>query len=114
MEALSQMVDQVVRGGYLTGFTVETSTGHSLLVSHLLFTNDTLIFCNTHYTQIEHLKYVFTWLGAAFGLKINLSKSKMILVGVVPNLEELVRIVWCETTSLLIKYLGLPLGATWL
>jgi hypothetical protein len=42
MEALSKMIFVVVHGGLLEGFKVGNAT-----FSHLLFANDTLIFCNT-------------------------------------------------------------------
>ena len=45
-------------------------------------------------------------------MKINLGKSKMVLVEEVPNLEDLVQILGCKIVSLPMKYLGLPLGAT--
>ena len=41
MEALSRIISVVVHGGLLEGFTVGNST-----FSHLLFADDTLIFCN--------------------------------------------------------------------
>ena len=36
----------------------------------------------------------------------------MVPVGDVPNLHELVEILGCRESALLLKYLGLPLGAT--
>ena len=47
------------------------------------------------------------------GLKINLGKSELVLVGVVPNFEMLVDALGCKQGSLPMKYLGLPLGAKW-
>ena len=46
------------------------------------------------------------------GLKINLGKSELVPVGAVPNLHELVEILGCRESALPLKYLGLPLGAT--
>ena len=42
------------------------------------------------------------------GLKINLSKLEIVLVG---DVDGLASILGCGVTSLLMKYLGLPLGA---
>ena len=84
------------------------------MVSHLLFADDTLIFCDADHSKIEHLGCVLTWFEAIFGLKINLGKSEMVLVGDVPNMEELACILGCKQAlraSLPMKYLGLPLGA---
>jgi hypothetical protein len=44
-------------------------------------------------------------------LKINLSKSEIVSVGVVGDVEELASILGYDVASLPIKYLGLPLGA---
>jgi len=48
---------------------------------------------------------------AASGLRINLSKSEMVLVGEVRDVEELTSILGCGVASLPLKYLGLSLGA---
>jgi hypothetical protein len=36
------------------------------------------------------------WFEAFFGLKINLGKSEMVLVGEVPNMEDLAVILGCN------------------
>ena len=46
-------------------------------------------------------------------LKINLEKSELVPIGDVPNMEELVEMLGCRQSSLPLKYLGLPLGATY-
>ena len=45
------------------------------------------------------------------GLKINLGKSELVLVGDVNNMGELVALPGCRQALLPVKYLGLPLGA---
>jgi hypothetical protein len=45
------------------------------------------------------------------GLKINLSKLEIVVVGDVDNLEVLASILECRVAFLPMKYLGLPLGA---
>lgn len=47
-----------------------------------------------------------------FGLKINLDKSELILVGGGFNIEDLARMVGCKVGSLSSTYLGLPFGAS--
>ncbi|XP_042969128.1 uncharacterized protein LOC122301820 [Carya illinoinensis] len=46
------------------------------------------------------------------GLKVNLGKSELVPVGVVSNILNLASILDCKVSSLPLKYLGLPLGAT--
>ena len=111
MEALSRLLDRAIREGLFSGFNVGTLVENSLMVSHLLFTDETLIFCGANSEQIANLKYVFTWFEAISGLKINLSKSEIVSIGDVPNIEDLMQILGCTHSVLLIKYLGLPLGA---
>jgi hypothetical protein len=50
MEALSRMISAVVSGGLLEGFKVGNAN-----FSHLLFADDTLIFCNACPSQLRYL-----------------------------------------------------------
>ena len=51
------------------------------------------------------------WFEVVYGLKINMGKSELVLVGVVPNIADVVDVLGCNQDSFLMKYLGLPLGA---
>jgi hypothetical protein len=46
-------------------------------------------------------------------LKVNLAKSNLIPVGNVDQVERLADIIGCGIASLPVKYLGLPLGASY-
>uniref|UniRef100_A0A2N9F8U3 Reverse transcriptase domain-containing protein n=1 Tax=Fagus sylvatica TaxID=28930 RepID=A0A2N9F8U3_FAGSY len=111
MEALSRLMDRAVQGGFFSGFSVGAQDGSAVMVTHLLFADDTLMFCDANNARIEHLGRVLTWFEAFSGLKINLGKSEMEPVGVVPNMAELAAILGCHCASLPLNYLGLPLGA---
>jgi hypothetical protein len=50
MEALSHMISAAVNGGLLEDFKVGNAN-----FSHLLFAEDTLIFCSAHSSQLRHL-----------------------------------------------------------
>jgi len=76
------------------------------LFSHLLFVDDTLIFSGAN---PNHLRCLFFCFEATSGLKNNLAKSKLVLVGNVEHVERLVGILGCGVSSLLVKYLSLPL-----
>jgi hypothetical protein len=112
MEALSRMLERAVAGGFISGFAVGNSTWAELSISHSLFADDTLIFCGADTEQAWHLRGVFIWFQAISGLKINLSKSELVPVGQVPNVPEMAGILECQVASLPLKYLGLPLGAS--
>ena len=51
------------------------------------------------------------WFEVVSELKINMGKSELVLVGVVPNIADVVDVLGCKQDSFLMKYLGLPLGA---
>ena len=46
MDALGRMLDKAVYEGRMLGFCVGDLEGRSLVVSHILFADDTLIFCD--------------------------------------------------------------------
>jgi len=52
MEALSRMLNESMLQGLLSGFSVGISDNEALVVNHLLFVDDTLIFCGA---QVEHV-----------------------------------------------------------
>ena len=111
METLSRLMDRASGGGYISGFSVGPVDRTPMMISHLLFADDTLLFCNSDQNQLEHLRAVFSWFEAVLGLKINLSKSEMVPVGNVPHIGDLVEILGCKVSALPMTYLGLPLGA---
>jgi len=43
---------------------------------------------------------------------VKLAKSKLVLVGAMEDVEGLARILGCRVSSLLMKYVGLLLGAS--
>uniref|UniRef100_A0A2N9I5C4 Reverse transcriptase domain-containing protein n=1 Tax=Fagus sylvatica TaxID=28930 RepID=A0A2N9I5C4_FAGSY len=111
MEAQSRMIDKAIGVGLLSGFAVSRNVIDPLLISHLLFADDTLIFCEANSEHIVHLCSILLWFEAISGLRVNLGKSELVQVGEVPFLEELADIMGCKTSTLPMKYLGLPLGA---
>ena len=111
MEAVGRMLDKAVHEGRLSGFNVGASAGRSLIVSHLLFADDTLIFCDANIDQMLILRMVLIWFEVVSSLKVNLGKSELVSVGAVHNMDLLVVVLGCKQGSLPMKYLGLPLGA---
>ena len=45
MEAMSRMMDRAIEGGFISGFSMGRIDSTSLVVSHMLLADDTLIFC---------------------------------------------------------------------
>jgi hypothetical protein len=113
MEVLSNMITTTVDRGLLLGFSVG-SRPPAVNISHLLFADDTLIFCGANPNHLRHLCALLLCFEAAFGLKVNLAKSVLVSVGNVDNMDKLVGILGCEISSLPLKYLCIPLGASYL
>jgi len=55
--------------GNLTGFSVGSMDSNALVVNHLLFADDTPIFCGVQAEQIRHLHYIFLCFEAALGIE---------------------------------------------
>ena len=102
------MISTTVHGGLLEGFKVGNTS-----FSHLLFTDDTLIFCNTMPSQLHYLRGVLLLFEATCELKVNLAKSVLIPVGNVEQVDMLADILGCGVATLPMKYLGLPLRASY-
>ncbi|RVX11584.1 LINE-1 retrotransposable element ORF2 protein [Vitis vinifera] len=111
MEAFSRLIHRVVRGGFLSGCRIKGRRGDGALVSHLLFADDTLVFCDTSQDQMAYLSWLLMWFEAISGLRINLDKSEILPVGRVENLELLAHKVGCKVGRLPTSYLGISLGA---
>ena len=108
MEALGRMLDKAIHEGRMSRFTVGNLEGRSLAVSHLLFADDTLIFCEADLEQIFILCMILIWFEAVSSLKINLGKSELVPIGIVHNMHLLLVVLGCKQGSLPLKYLGLP------
>jgi hypothetical protein len=112
IEAFSRMIGAIISRGLITGFSVGTSEHTRVVVSHLLFADDTLVFCGADERQINHIGALLVCFEAVSGLKINLPKSALIPVGSVVDIDHLAELLGCGTSLLPLKYLGLQLGAS--
>ena len=55
MEALSQLLSSARNGGFIFSFKMGGRGREGLIVSHLLFADDTLIFCDADAEQLQYL-----------------------------------------------------------
>jgi hypothetical protein len=107
MEALSRMFFATVESERLSRFSVGSRYQEAMIVSHLLFANDTLIFCEPNVEQFRDLRCLLLCFEAVSRLKINLSKSEIVPIGIVGDVEDLASILGCSVALFPIKYLGL-------
>ena len=89
MEVLGCLLNRAVEGNYFAGSRIAVGRGEDLVISHLLYADDTLIFCQANIEQLKYLSWILMWFEALSGLKINLNKSEIIPIGTVDNVEEL-------------------------
>ena len=111
MEVLSILLRRAITCGFISGCNIKGREGVALRISHLLYADDMIIFCEAKEEQLLYLNWVLLWFEASSGLKINLNKRKLIPVGAVENMDALVVELGCRTGHLPTTYLGLPLGA---
>ena len=104
-------VEESEGGGFLPGWQLSGRGGVGVEITHLLFVDDTLVFCEPSIDQVSYLSWLLMWFEAMSGLKVNLDKSEIIVVGRVENVEELALEFGCKVSQLPSSYLGLPLGA---
>ncbi|KAF5458261.1 hypothetical protein F2P56_022301 [Juglans regia] len=102
MEALNRMVSAAVEGRFFSGFSVE-DIHSSTIISHILFVDDTLLFCEANAGHIQSLKAILLCCETVSGLKINLAKTEMVAVGDVNNIRGLADILGCVVSSLPLK-----------
>ena len=112
MEVLSKMMKRVEGAGLLQGFRADGRRGGGVCVSHLLFADDTILFCDVDEEQILHVQMLLLCFQAVTGLKVNALKSEMVPIREVPNVHVLAEILGCRIGSLPMTYLSMPLGAS--
>ena len=110
MKFFSILMEKAASEGFLQGHKFVNRSGDELQLNHLLFTDDTLVFCKDSRDQLAYLSWILLWFEAIFGLNINLDKSSIMLVGNMDNLVLLANELGCRIGNLPTTYLGLPLG----
>lgn len=96
MEALNPMMEVAVARGFLSGFSVGNANDGLITLLHLLFSDDTLIFCDADHEQIQALRAVLLYFEAVSGLKVFLGKLEMIPVGEVRHISCLAALLGCK------------------
>ena len=95
---------------FFFGYRMTDRNDELVKIMHLLFANESLIFCKDTMEEMVHHNWILLWFEAISGLRINLEKSTVMVVGGVENLEDLALELGCKTERLPTTYLGLPLG----
>ena len=96
MEVLSALIRRAADGGFISGCRFRGRGRMEINVSHLLFVDDTIIFCETRKENLTFLSWILAWFEVVSGLRINLAKSKLVPVGEVEEIEEMVVELGCR------------------
>ena len=100
MEILSRMLKRVEGAGLIRGFQAVGRRGVGECVSHLLFADDTILFCDADVEQILHVQMLLLCFQAVIGLKVNVLKSELVPIREVNNIHALAKILGCRIGSL--------------
>ena len=111
MEAFTRMLLAATSASLLSGFSVGRRNSTTINVSHLLFADDTIIFSDNDCKQIVNIRCILIRFEAVSGLRVKLTKSTILKVGQVDNIQLLVGVLGCTVNSFPTFYLVLPLGA---
>ncbi|CAN0825290.1 LINE-1 retrotransposable element ORF2 protein [Linum grandiflorum] len=109
MEILSNMMSTANSLGLFRGFYMNDANECGE-ICHLLYADDTLLFCDAEESQVRNLLAVLLCFQSVTGLRINFLKSRIFSIGHVPDLLHFAAIFGCEVGNFPTIYLGLPLG----
>ena len=113
MEVFSRMLRRVEGAGLIRGFKVEGRRSGGECVTHLLFADDTILFCDADVEQILHIWLLLLSFQVVTGLKVNVHKNEMVPLGEVDDVHALIEILGCRVGELPMSYLGMLLGASY-
>jgi len=107
-EVLNKMFSNAVESGQLRGLKIGVN---EVLLSHLQFADDTLLFSEADQQQLKLIKSLLFSFQALSGLAVNYSKSALVVLGRDEVwARETAKILGCSYVKLPIIYLGIPLG----
>ena len=75
MEILSQLLRRTEEVGLIRGFKAGSATVSGLSISHLLFADDTIVFCDADRDQLLHLFMVLACFEVLIGLGVKYGKK---------------------------------------
>ena len=68
MEAFRRLMLRAKEGGHTDSFLVSSTGLDAMAISHLLFANETLAFCDADLDQLHHLQCILLCFETIFGL----------------------------------------------
>jgi hypothetical protein len=109
-DLLQSLINEALHKG-LISLPLATSYGQAYPI--VQYAKDTLIITLADARQLFFLKGLLQSFAMVTGLKVNFSKSFIVLINVPEDkVDILVGILGCQVGSMLFTYLGLPMGST--
>ena len=103
MEGLNFMIRKDRENGWIRGFCANINMKNAMEISHLLYADDSLVFCDVEVTQIRHLRVILTIFEGISGLHVNWHKSCLYPVNQVPNMQTLAENLGCQVPPFLLN-----------
>ena len=108
VQGLSCMLQRGCDLGLTSGINIG-NTG--LVISHLQFADDTLMFSSDSLHSMQNIKRILLCFELVSGLKVNFYKSSIVGVGVAAHTCNFTaQLLRCKQDQLPLMYLGLPIG----
>ena len=98
---------KVIHNNWLTGFRIMKG---DLEICHLLYADDTIIFCEATKEQVTYVIVILVVYEVVSGIKVNWRKSSIFPIKEVMNVQSLASVLEREVGMLPTMYLGMPLG----
>ncbi|KAJ9708599.1 hypothetical protein PVL29_000569 [Vitis rotundifolia] len=111
MEALGSLIAKADQRGFIRGFKIEGRGEIENQVSHLLFADGTLLFCEDDVEQLNFWKWIIMCFELVLEFKINLQKNEVIPIGETVDVNRASFLFGGRVGKLPTSYLGLSLGA---
>lgn len=99
-----------IQNRWIKDFQIEGTSGQVKEICHLLYADDTIIFCEPWEDQIRFIETILLFFEASLGMKVSWGKSNLFPVKKMTNILNLTDILGCKVESLPTLYLGMPLG----
>ena len=93
MDVLSRLLKKTEDCNLIWGFHVGSVNSVGVRISHLLFADDTILFCDASREQLLSIRLVLSCFQVFTGLKVNIGKSEIVPIGEVNNLDALTNIL---------------------
>jgi len=77
------------QNNWIRGFSIKNRVNDTIELTHLLYADDTLVFCEAEQEQICYLRVILVVFEACSGLKVNWRKSSIFPVKEVQQLRIL-------------------------